>query len=334
VVPLADAYVRWMIPGIPAFLGFVVVRQSLQALHRVRPIVLAIVAGNLANVFLDWGFIHGRAGLPELGAVGCAVATSLVRWLMLAALVWMAWPLLRPYLRPLRREALKRQPLLRMATLGAPIGAQMLLEMGAFSFVALAMGVIGETELAGHQVALNLAALSFMVPVGISAAAAVRVGHAVGRGDLGGLRRASGVAVVTGAGVMVLFALLFLLLPRALARLYTPDVSVIDVAAVLLPIAAAFQVFDGLQVVCSGVLRGAGDTRTPPLVYLLGFWLLGIPAALLLAFSLEQGPRGLWIGLAIALAAVAVVLLMRVRWRAAQLPRRVDLDEAASATQG
>ena len=160
VVPIAGRYALWSIPAIPAFLAFVVLRQTLQALHRMRPIVIAILAGNVLNVFLDWGFIHGAFGLPAMGAVGVSIATSIGRWLMVGVLVVVAWPVVVPYLRPFRRRAFELAGLARMFWLGAPIGAQMLMEMSTFSAVGLAMGSLGEAEMAGHQVALNLAALA------------------------------------------------------------------------------------------------------------------------------------------------------------------------------
>ncbi|MGQ0551789.1 MAG: MATE family efflux transporter [Planctomycetota bacterium] len=328
IVPVAADYALWMIPSIPAFLAFVVLRPTLQAQHRMRPIVLVILLANLLNAALDWGFVHGRMGLPALGVVGVAMATSICRWAMLAGLLALAWPALAPRLRPLQPNLLQLRPLVGMLRLGLPIGTQMLLEMGAFALVGLSMGRLGEAELAGHYIALNLASLSFMVPLGISIAASVRVGQAVGRGDHEGLRRAVRAALVLGAGVMLLFSVVFGLLPEALARFYTPDVRVVGMAASLLPLAAAFQVFDGLQVVCSGILRGTADTKVAMLLHLLGFWVLGIPLSFVLAFTLGYGPQGLWAGLAVALAAVAGVLLLRVRWRIATLPVRVQLDEA------
>ena len=328
VVPLAATFARWQVWSVPAFLGFVVLRQSLQALHRVRPIVYAIVIGNLVNALLDWVLIHGHLGFPALGSEGCAIATSLSRWLMLGLLVAGGWPVLVRYLRPLRREAARWPSLLRQTRLGLPIGVQYLLEMGAFAYVTITMGSIGAAEVAGHQITLNLASLSFMVPLGISAAAAVRVGHAVGRRDHAGVRRATGVAIVAGGATMAVFALVFALAPRLLGSAYTSEPDVIAIVAMLLPVAAAFQVFDGIQIVCGGVLRGCGDLRVPMLIHLLGFWLLGIPLSLWLAFSAGLGPRGMWLGLAVALAFVAAVLLWRVRWRTASLPSRVHVDEA------
>jgi len=200
--------------------------------------------------------------------------------------------------------------------------------MGAFAYVTVTMGSIGANEVAGHQITLNLASLSFMVPLGISAAAAVRVGHAVGRRDHLGMRRAAGVAVIAGAATMAVFAAVFALAPRLLGGCYTDEPDVIAMVALLLPVAAAFQIFDGIQIVCAGVLRGCGDLRVPMLVNLLGFWLLGVPLSLALAFRVGLGPRGMWAGLAVALAFVAAVLLLRVRWRTSSLPARVHVDEA------
>jgi len=329
VVTLAATFARWQVWSVPAFLGFVVLRQSLQALHRVRPIVIAMVVGNLTNLLLDWVLIHGHLGLPALKSEGCAIATSLSRWLMLVLLLGGGWPVLAGYLRPLRAEAARGAALLRQMRLGLPIGVQYLLEMGAFAYVTVTMGSIGANEVAGHQITLNLASLSFMVPLGISAAAAVRVGHAVGRRDHAGMRRAAGVAVIAGAATMAVFAAIFALAPRLLGRCYTDEPDVIAMVALLLPVAAAFQIFDGIQIVCAGVLRGCGDLRVPMLVNLLGFWLLGVPLSLALAFRGGMGPRGMWAGLAVALAFVAAVLLLRVRWRAASLPARVHVDEPA-----
>lgn len=331
VVPVAASYARWAIPGVPAFLLFVALRQSLQALHRMRPIVIVIIVGNAANVLLDWVLIHGQFGFPSLGAVGCSMATSLCRWFMVLALLAAAWPVLSGYLRPLRSEVLAWRPLLKMFALGGPIGVQMLLEMSAFGVVTVAMGWLGKQQQAGHQVALNLASLSFMVPLGISAAASIRVGHAIGRRDKPAVRTAAKVAILAGAAVMLVSATFFALFPETLARLYSSAPEVVAVAATLLPLAAAFQIFDGLQVVCSGVLRGAGDTRVPLLLYLLGFWICGIPLSLWLAFRVGLGPEGLWWGLVAALAAVSFVLLLRVRWRVANVPERVQIDELPDA---
>jgi MATE family multidrug resistance protein len=213
-----------------------------------------------------------------------------------------------------------------MLLLGVPIGLQYQLEWGAFAVIGLLMGLLGTEEMAGHQIALNLASFAFMVPVGIGAAASVRIGQEVGRGDPGSARRAGGGALAIGLAFMFCTALLFLALPTALGRMFSDDLAVIGVVTLLLPIAGVFQVFDGLQAVAGGVLRGIGDTRAPMWANILGFWILGLPLSLLLGFRFGLGPRGLWWGLAAGLAAVSVLLLMRVRVYLGGELRRLRID--------
>jgi MATE family multidrug resistance protein len=312
VVPSASAYVLVSIPGVFPFLAFVVLRQSLQAMHRTRPIVAAIVGANLCNLLLNWILIFGHLGAPALGAVGSAWATSLSRWVMAFLLLLAGREDLGSFLSPLRPGVLETQPLLRMLRLGYPIGLQYQLELGAFATIGLLMGYLGTREVAAHQIALNLASLTFMVPLGVSAAAAVRVGHAVGRGDAAGAKRSARVAVGLGAAFMGATGILLVVAPRILARVYTSEPSVVAVAVALIPIAGFFQVFDGLQVVSAGVLRGLGDTRVPMAINVLGFWLIGMPVSLYLAFRAQAGPEGLWWGLVVGLASVALLLLARV----------------------
>ena len=315
VVPDAVGYVRASIPGVLPYLAFVVLRQTLQAMRHVRAIVVAIVVANVVNVGLNWVLIFGRLGVPAFGVVGSAWASTLGRWLMAALLLAGAWRTLRPALRPWRADARRLRALAPLVRLGLPIGTQQALEFGAFGAVGLLMGRLGTVSMAGHQTALNLAALTFMVPLGVGAAAAVRVGHAVGAGDARGARRAAGAALACGVGFMVASAIVLLAVPGALARLYTTDAAVLALAASLIPIAGVFQVFDGLQVVSLGVLRGAGDTRVPMLVNVVGFWLLGLPLGGWLALRGGMGPQGLWWGLVAGLAVVGLVLGARVRWR-------------------
>jgi MATE family multidrug resistance protein len=326
---LAAVYSWCLIPGILPFYAFIVLRQTLQARERMRPIVLTIIGANLVNVLLNWVLIYGRLGAPALGVAGSAWATTGSRWLMMLALLALAWDELRPHLRPFRREVLAWPPLARMLAIGAPIGLQNLMEYGVFGTVALLMGRLGTIPIAAHQVAINLASLTFMVPLGISAAAAVLVGHAVGRGDMGGARRAARAALACGVAFMTTTALIMLVVPGALARIYSREPPVVALAAALLPIAGAFQVFDGLQVVSLGILRGVADTRLPFLIALLGFWLLGFPVSLALGFQRGLGAIGLWWGLVVGLAAVAALLLARVRARLAREVGRVAVEQAA-----
>jgi MATE family multidrug resistance protein len=325
----AAVYSRCLVPGVLPFYAFIVLRQTLQARELMRPIVLTIIGANLANVALNWVLIYGRLGAPRLGIAGSAWATTVSRWLMTLALLALAWDELRPHLQPFRREVFAWPPLKRMLAIGSPIGLQNVMEYGVFGTVALLMGHLGTTPIAAHQVAINLASLAFMVPLGISAAAAVLVGQAVGRGDLPGARRAARAALACAVAFMATTALIMLVVPGPLARIYSRDAAVVGLAAALLPIAGTFQVFDGLQVVSLGILRGLADTRVPFLIALLGFWLLGFPVSLLLGFQRGLGAIGLWWGLVVGLAAVAVLLLARVRARLAREVGRVAVEQAA-----
>lgn len=312
VVPAAAGYARAVLPGVLAFYLYIVLRQTLQALGRVGPIVVSMVFANLANVLLNWIFVYGNLGVPALGAVGAGWASSGSRWLMALGVVAAAWPVLRPYVRPFRPTALEHAPLLRMVRLGAPIGVQLQLEYGAFAIIGICMGWLGTVAIASHQVAINLASLTFMVPLGVAQASSILVGRAVGRADPVGARRSAGAGLMVGTAFMSLTAVLFLALPRLLASLYSRDLEVVALAALLLPVAGLFQVFDGIQVVATAVLRGIGDTRVPMALHVAGFWLVGLPVSLGVGFGLGVGPVGLWWGLAAGLGAVALLLLRRV----------------------
>jgi MATE family multidrug resistance protein len=331
VVPLAAAYILRLAPGVLPFFLFIVFRQSLQALRRTAPIVISIVIANLVNGGLNWLWIFGHGPVHPMGVLGSAWATTVSRWVLAGLLVALAWRDLRPRLRRRLAEVWDPAPLGRMLRLGLPIGFQYVLEFGAFALVALMMGWLGTRQMAGHQVAINLASLTFMVPLGVGDAASVLVGHAVGRADPVGARSSARAALLCGAGFMSCTALLFLGLPHGLARLYTVDPGVVAVAAALIPLAGVFQVFDGLQVVAGGILRGLGETRVAMMVNLLGYWLLGLPVSYLLGFRAGWGPVGLWWGLVVGLGVVATVLLTRVRAALRRQQGRVVIDAASLA---
>lgn len=311
----AAAYARAIIPGILAYLLFVSLRQTLQAMSIVRPAALAIVAGNVANVVGNYALIFGHFGAPALGVAGSGWSTSICRWAMLLYLFFASRRTLAPYWRGFTAEALALRGQLLLLRIGVPIGLHYSVELLIFATVALLIGRMGVTELAGHQIAINIISLSFMIPLGVSGAAATRVGNAIGRGDLAGARRAALACLLLGGGVMLFFAVLFAVWPETLARLYTPDAAVIAMTAALLPIAAASQVFDGIQVVAAGVLRGSADTTFPAGIALVGFWMLGLPIGWFLAFQRGGGPQGLWWGLTIGLAVVAVLYCARIARR-------------------
>ena len=327
VIPLAAAYAIRTAPGTFPFLLFVVFRQSLQAMGRTAPIVGAIIGRQSGQrsaqldadlrpsglpghgrggIGLGHHYQPGSAGARPLGSVAGGSSTRCFH--------------------PSGPRSGSSQPLARMFRLGIPIGAQHVLEFGAFALVALMMGWMGTQAMAGHQVAINLAALTFMVPLGVGDAASVLVGQAVGRGDPEGTRGAARAAFACGVAFMAMTGAVFLSFPEPLARLYSRDLGVIGVAATLIPIAGVFQIFDGIQVVASGVLRGLGDTRAPMVANLLGYWLVGIPVSIYLGFVAGLGPVGLWWGLVLGLGLVGTSLLLRVRTRLARRQARVLID--------
>ena len=312
VIPIASAYARTLIPGMLPFYAFIVFRQVLQAVGRVAPIVWTIVLANVLNAAANWVLVFGNLGAPAMGAVGSGWATAISRWFMCICMLGLGARLLSPYVKRVRRDLLATVPLWRIMRLGSPIGLQLWLEFGAFGAIGVGMGWLGTEAIAGHQIALNLAAFAFMIPLGISQAAAVLVGRAVGRGDPERARRSAGGAILVCCVVMLVTAGIFLTLPQVLADQFTTEAGVAAVAAALIPVAGMFQLFDGLQVVCTGVLRGVADTLRPMVYNLLGFWLFGMPVSLWLGFGLGMGPVGLWWGLAAGLGATAVMVMVRL----------------------
>ncbi len=326
IVPIAAGYVYRRLPGLLAFFGFIVLRQTLQAMERMWPIVVTMVAANLLNLVLDIGLVYGRWGMPAMGPFGSAWATTISRSFLFVGLLLIARRDLAPMLARLDREAFRLRPLINTLKLGLPIGVQVNMEFLSVAVIALLMGSLGALAMAAHQVAINLAALTFMVPLGVSAAAAVKVGNAVGRGHGMDARRSASAALVCGGGFMIFSAVLFLAFPRLLASAYTSDLQVVLLAATLIPIAGIFQVFDGLQIVAAGVLRGLGDTRVPMVINFLGIWFFGVPVSLWLAFGLDLGPQGLWWGFVTDLFAVAVLLLIRIAVKLSRPLQRVSVE--------
>jgi MATE family multidrug resistance protein len=326
VIPGASAYVRWSILGLIPFQLFNTLRQTLQAMHRVVPMALAVLGANVVNVLLNWIFIFGHLGFAPMGVVGAAHATWVSRWVMLVLVLACSWRYIHSTLAPWRRESISLAPLRRMIAIGAPVSLQLFAESFAFGFTGLAMGWIGTATLAGHQITLSLAALTFMVPMGVAGATAAMVGRAIGRADMPAARRDSAAGLVCGVGFMAFMAVLFVSIPGVLARAFTADAATIAVVTVLLPIAGVFQVFDGMQVISSSILRGSGDTRVPMILHVLSFWAVGVPLGLALAFLFDRGAAGLWWGLTAGLASAAVLQMARVRSRLSREVRRLHLD--------
>lgn len=326
VVPRAAAFVHLSAPGMMALMWFVALRQSLQAMKLTRAIVITILVGNVVNLGLNLVFVFGHLGAPAMGAPGSALSSTIGRWVMVLLLLALARHELRPVLRPLRPAALAPVPFARTLRIGLPIGIQASVEFTTFAAISVFAGWFGAEALSGHQVAINLASLTFMVPAGLANSASVLVGHAIGENDMPHARRVAASALILGAAFMALCALAFRLAPWPFARVYTSVPEVVAVAAALIPIAGLFQVFDGVQVVSAGVLRGAGDTHAAMVANLLGFWLIGIPVSLLLGFTAKLGVVGLWWGFVAGLAAVALFLTLRVRTHLSKELKRVRVE--------
>ncbi len=313
----ADGYVQRQLPSLPAFMVFMALRQYLQGRGIVMPAVWIMLGANLFNVGANWVLIFGHLGVPPMGLEGAAIATASTRVFAFVCMgAWiLAFGLHRDAWVPWSKEVFERAAWSRLLRMGLPISIHLVLEIAAFEGATLLAGRLGEIELAAHTITLNLASLAFMLPLGISLGTATRVGNLVGAGHAAAAQRTARIALVMGASVMMVSATAFACLRDLLPLAYTSDPAVVAMAARILPIAAAFQLFDGTQVVGAGVLRGMGTTRPTAVVMLIGFYGLGLPLATGLAFVAGLGVVGLWWGLAAGLAAVAAALVAWVELR-------------------
>jgi len=311
----AASFMQWLLWGTLPLLLYSAVRRYLQGVGQVRAITVTYLVANLVNWFLNWVLIYGKLGSPALGVNGSAISTVAARVTMAVALIAFAWRYERKRGHPLFRHWAGPQAarLKQLLKLGAPAAGQILLEVGAWNLATFSAGYLTPVALATHQIVLNYASVTYMVPLGISAAAAVSVGHAVGAGDAARARRAGWLALALGTGFMLLAAVLLVVFPRPLIELYTRDERVLALGSTLLAIVAAFELFDGIQAVSTGALRGLGETRAPMAANFVGYWVLGLPLGFFLCFGLRWGIYGLWIGLTLALIVIALALL--ARWR-------------------
>ena len=331
----AGAFVRTLGWGTLPLLLYTAFRRYLQAMGHVRPVMFVLLSANLVNWFFNWLLIQGHWGFPALGVVGSALSTCVARVYMALALgvfIWWFERGLNPGFRNLMQGP-NIARLVRLLRLGGPAATQILLEVGAFGAAAILAGRLTPIALAAHQLALNCAALSYMVPLGISSAAAVAVGHAIGGGDRRRARMNGYVAIAIGCAFMSLPAAAFLLIPEPILRVYTLDTRVLTIGVRLLAVAALFQLFDGLQTVATGALRGLGHTREAMLVNLLGYWALGLPLGYWLCFDAKLGIQGIWLGLTLALVLIAVALLTVWRKRSRETGGSGDAPGASPDEQ-
>jgi MATE family multidrug resistance protein len=321
----AERFLLVQIPSIPFFLTYAALRQYLQGREIVRPVLLVVLLGNVVNALANWVLVFGKLGVPALGLVGSGLATSLTRIAMFGAGVGLvvAFRLHEGAWVPWSRAAFAPAGLRALLAIGFPISLQMSLEMWAFAASNLIAGRLGAEAVATHGMVMNLASITFMVPLGIAQGTAVRVGNLIGAGELAQSQRAAWLGIAMGAGFMTLSAVGFVIGRDLLPRLYTPEAALIAAAAAILPIAGAFQVFDGTQAVASGVLRAMGRPGPAALFNLIGYWVLALPLGAWLALGRGAGLVGLWWGLCAGLVVVAIGLVLWI-WRGgAALVRRV-----------
>jgi multidrug resistance protein, MATE family len=311
VLTQAIPYLRTLNWGTLPLLAFFVFRRYLQGMNLAKPVMFALISANLVNLIGNWALIYGHLGFPAMGTVGSGWSTCFARTYMM--LVLLAYALYYDHRNKTGLRNAARLPnsmrFRKLVRLGLPAATQFGLEVGVFAVATALIARLGAVPLASHQVALNTVSCTYMVPLGISAAAAVRVGQGLGRRDADAASRAGWTAMLLGTTFMACMAISFFLFPGAIVRVYTADPALLAPTKALLFVAAFFQLFDGMQTVATGALRGAGDTRTPMLCHLVFYWLLGLPLGAYLCFGLGWGAPGLWTGLSVALIFIGSALL-------------------------
>lgn len=315
---------------------YVVLRRYLQAMNHVAPVMFALVSANAVNVLVNWLVIYGNLGFPQLGVAGAGWATTFSRVYMVAVLA--VFIVYKERAKPTGLFAASLRfdwvTVRQLLVLGFPVSMQITAEYGVFAAATGLAARLDALSLAAHQIALNVASVTFMVPLGLSSAGAVRVGQAVGRRDATGAIVSGWTALLLGASFMCAAGLALYLFPEAVLRIFTTDHSLFTLGVQLLFLAAVFQLFDGIQVTAAGVLRGVGDTRTPMLSNLAGHWILGLPISYVLCFVLDWGAVGLWTGLSLGLVFVAVTLLVAWQRSSRRIDEIVDRTAQSMAAHG
>jgi MATE family multidrug resistance protein len=316
-----EPYLKALIWSILPLLIYSALRRYLQAVNVVKPVTFSLLTANIVNVVGNWVLMYGHWGAPAMGLEGSGWSTAIARVYMaavlLAAVVWHERATGRLLAQISWRPDWERMR--RLMALGLPAAGQIGIEGGVFAVVTVMAARLDEVSLAAHSIAINVVSTTFMVPLGISSAAAVRVGQAVGRKDPRGVGLSGWTAILLGALFMGSAGLALWLVPRWIVRVFSSDPAVIASGAVLLEICAAFQLFDGFQVVTTGALRGLGDTRTPMLAHLAGYWAVGLPISYALCFRYGWGAAGLWVGMSTALILIGATLLLVWRARVGRL---------------
>ena len=331
VMAMLGPFLGNLLWGVWPLLLYAAFRRYLQAVNIVKPVTFALVSANLVNAAGNWLLMFGHWGAPAMGVAGSALSTSLARAYMAAVMAaTIVWHERKTGYRLFHLTWLPDWPRIRrLVKLGLPAAGQILFEGAVFAIVTTLAARLDEASLAAHGIALNVISTTYMVPLGISSAAAVRVGQAYGRRDIRAAAVAGWTALLLSSLFMGTAGLALSIVPRWIVRIYIRDAAVISCGTLLLRIAAVFELFDGLQVVAGGALRGLGDTRTPMLAHLAGYWAVGLPVAYTLCFPLRWGAAGLWVGLSAALILIGAALV--VVWRRAIRSTLADLHDAIDA---
>jgi len=313
VVDEAVPYFRVLTISIIPFMLFQCYRQFLEGLSFPKPPMVISIMANFLNVFLNWVLIFGNLGFNPLGLFGAGIATTITRFVMAGSIMYyvIKTTSLNDYF-PKFTFRVKDIPLIKkLLEIGIPTGSQFFLEVACFAFATVMIGWIGTKELAAHQIALNLASVTYMIILGISSAGTIRVSNWVGKRNIKQIRYAGFTALSLAALVMFLFAIIFIVFRKLLPFIYNNNFEVVEYASVLLIIAGLFQMFDGLQATGLGVLRGLTDVKIPLVISIISYWLVAIPISYLLGFTLNLGLYGIWLGLLVGLLILALMLVAR-----------------------
>lgn len=313
VTVLSETYMEILAFSIIPMMVFQNHRMYLEGLSNVNPPMVIAVLANIANAFFNWVFIYGNLGAPEMGLDGAGWSTFFTRFLMAAAIILYVHYSKSSisYLGSLGRHKINYNVGKKIIAIGLPSGFQYFFEVAAFAFAAVLIGWLGAEELAAHQIGLNLASVTYMFILGISAAGTIRVADAVGKKDVKSTRLFGFSAIALSGGFMSISAIIFIVFRNLLPYIYIEDVKVVSIASSLLIIAGLFQIFDGIQATALGVLRGLKDVTIPMWITIFSYWVVGIPIGYYLGFNMELGAFGVWIGLLIGLMLVAVMLTIR-----------------------
>lgn len=313
VVVLAESYMKILSFSIIPVMIFQTYRQFIEGLGDTKPAMYLNIAANVVNAFGNWLLIYGNLGFPRMELDGAGIASLNTRiFLGIAMLLYVVYSKkYKEYDPSLKFHGINIPVIKNVIRVGIPTALQMFFEVGAFSFAAVMVGWIGANALAAHQIALSMATVSFMIILGIAAATTIRVGNYLGAKNYYEVRRAGSVAFMLGISIMSVFGLIFILFSHQLPLLFIDDVNVISISASLLIFAALFQIFDGIQAVGLGILRGMIDVKIPMVMAFVAYWIISIPVGYILGFKFDLGPEGVWVGLSVGLISAAIFFTIR-----------------------